>query len=323
MTRVAVVVHEAKAEAAGAGDPRPLLLEAVRAAGWPTPDVFPTTEDDPGGGLTEQAIANGAELVVVCGGDGTVSACAAALAGTGVPLALLPVGTGNLIAGNFGVPTELGEAVETAISGVDWAVDVGRVRGEAAGSAASQAPDDSTAPTSERVVVGLGGVGLDAAMVGDAPKRLKAKLGWPAYVVSLVRHLADRGFDIDLAVDGEHRRLRGVRTVLVGNVGALHGGITVLPEARPDDGLLHVAVLAPRGLFGWLSVILRLLRHRQGAGRGRMLRRFQGRHVVITCARPVRREIDGEVMPDGAALTVAVDPGALLVRVPRDRASSA
>lgn len=319
MTRVAMVVHEAKAEAAGAEDPRPLLFAAIRAADWPAPEVFPTTEDDSGGGVTGQALANGAELVVVCGGDGTISACAAALAGTGVPLALLPVGTGNLIAGNLGVPTELGEAVETAISGVDRAVDVGRVRDEAQDAAAA---DGATASAPDRVVVGLGGVGLDAAMVADAPKRLKAKLGWPAYVVSLVRHLADRGFDIDLAVDGEHRRLRRVRTVLVGNIGTLHGGMTVLPDARPDDGLLHVAVLAPRGLLGWVTVILRLLSRRRGRERGRMLRRYQGRHVVITCARPVRRELDGEVLPEGATLTLAVDPGALLVRVPRDRASA-
>jgi diacylglycerol kinase (ATP) len=162
------------------------------------------------------------------------------------------------------------------------------------------------------VMVGMAGVGLDAAMVNDAPRRLKRRIGWPAYLVSLVRHLADPGFEVEVDVDGRRTRHRHVRTVVVGNVGALHGGLSLFPEARPDDGVLDVAILAPNSVRGWVSVLAGLLR---GGGRPPAVQRRRGRHIVVTGQRPLRRETDGEKLPDGRALEIVVEPGALLVRL--------
>src|SRR5207249_439378 len=116
-----------------------------------------TTRQDPGRGLARKAVADGADLVMVAGGDGTVMACVTALAGTDVPLAVLPGGTGNLLANNFEIPRELDGALEVALRGDRRRLDVGAVG------------DD-------RFVI-MCGIGFDAAMLRDADSELKARIG--------------------------------------------------------------------------------------------------------------------------------------------------
>jgi undecaprenyl-diphosphatase len=208
-------------------------------------------------------------------------------------MAVVPIGTGNLVARNLGIPKDPADAVEVAVHGVDRAIDLGRVEGG--------------------VLVGMAGVGLDAAMVQDAPRWLKRRIGWPAYVVSLFQHIADRGFTAVVEVDGERTRHRNVRTVVVGNVGALHGGVSLFPDARPDDGVLEVAVLAPRTVFGWLPLAAALLR---GRGRPQTVQWRRGKHIVVSAHHQVlRREADGEPLKDGSVFDVVVEPGALLLRL--------
>lgn len=295
MTSVAVVAHGTKTAASGSDGLRAAVCDAARAAGWPPPTWLATSELDPGRVLAQQAVKDGAELVVACGGDGTVSSCAEGLAGSGVPMAVLAVGTGNLIAANLGIPTDLRSALEAMTRGTDRPIDVGRYGGG--------------------LVVGMAGIGLDAAMVADAPAWLKRHLGWSAYAVSILRHLGDRGIGVTLELDGVRHARRRVRTLVIGNFGTLRGGIKLLPDARVDDGLLDVVLLAPRGFLGWLPVAARLAA-RRGESTG-AVERFQARHIVVRTRRPVHREVDGEMLRRSRVLDVTVDPGALLVRVPR------
>jgi diacylglycerol kinase (ATP) len=295
VTRVAVVAHGAKTAADGSDGLRAAVQDAVHAAGWPTADWLRTSEPDPGRGLARQAALDGAQLVLVCGGDGTVSSCAEGLAGTGVPMAILAVGTGNLIAGNLGIPTDLQSALEVMTSGVDKPVDVGRyARG---------------------LVVGMAGIGLDAAMVADAPVWLKKHLGWAAYVVSTLRHLGDRGIRVTVELDGVRHVRRRVRTLVIGNMGTLRGGIQLLPDARADDGLLDAVLLAPRGILGWLPVALRIAVRRSKSTA--TVERFQARHIVVRTAHSVPQEVDGDPQQSARVMDITIDPGALLVRMPR------
>lgn len=295
MTRVAVVAHGTKTAADGSDGLRAAVQDAIRTAGWPEPDWLRTTEQDPGRGLAQQAVKDGAQLVVACGGDGTVSSCAEGLAGTGVPMAILAVGTGNLIAGNLGIPTDPKSALEVLTSGVDEPVDVGRYAGG--------------------LVVGMAGIGLDAAMVTDAPVWLKKHLGWAAYVVSILRHLGDRGIRVSMELDGVRHVRRRVRTLVIGNMGTLRGGIQLLPDARADDGLLDAVLLAPRGILGWLPVAARIAIRRSKSTV--TVERFQARHIVVRTAHSVPQEVDGEPQRSARVMDITIDPGALLVRVPR------
>jgi diacylglycerol kinase (ATP) len=105
--------------------------------------------------------------------------------------------------------------------------------------------------------------------------------------------------------------------VVVGNSGLLPGGFSLLPDARIDDGVLDVGVLAPHGVLGWTRVATRVLAHSHH--QDRHLERFQARKVEITAQTVLPREIDGEVVAQDRTLSVEVRPSALTVRVPASR----
>jgi len=115
-------------------------------------------------------------------------------------------------------------------------------------------------------------------------------------------------------LDEDEPLARQARCVVVGNAGLLPGGFTLLPQARLDDGLLDVGILAPVGAAGWLRVARQVL---TGNGRpGPQLERHQARRVEIWAETELSREVDGEVITSGRSLTVTLLRRALTVRVP-------
>jgi diacylglycerol kinase (ATP) len=295
---VAVVFNPATGGGEAGGRERD-TLEALQGAGvevlW-----LETTREDPGQGVAAKAVAEGVDLVMAQGGDGTVMACVTALAGTEVPLAVLPGGTGNLLATNFDIPADLAGAVEVALDGDRARLDVA-------------AMDD------DRFVV-MGGIGFDAAMLRDADPRLKERLGAVAYVLSGFRHLRRRATRFRLRLDDRPPIERTGQGVLIGNLGRLQGGLPVLPDARPDDGLLDVAVLQTRTVLDWLALAVRVLA--RSPRRDPQLELFQARRVEVGCDRPQPVERDGD--PAGARdhLVVEVVPAALTLCVPPEKGST-
>jgi diacylglycerol kinase family enzyme len=155
-------------------------------------------------------------------------------------------------------------------------------------------------------------MGFDAEMLADAPEQLKAKVGWPAYVVSAARHLREARHSFTLTLDDRQPfSVRG-RGVLVGNVGRLQGGLWVLPDALPDDGVLDVAVIEARSLAGWAVLAASVVLRRPS----RRLETFQARTVVVGCDDKLPTELDGEVIGESCRLEVRVEPHALRLLVP-------
>ena len=271
---------------------REVIGSCLAAAGWPAASWLETTAEDTGTGQARQAIAQGAQLVFVCGGDGTVRSVIAGLIGSDVALAVLPAGTGNLLAMNLGLPDDPAAGVELAVGGGRRRLDVGEIDGE--------------------VFAVMAGIGFDAAMMDDASTALKARFGSPAYVLSAARHLRDRPMRVRISIDDQPVLTRRAKTVLVGNVGRLQGGIRLLPDAEPDSGQLDVAVLAPRTLLHWLSLAWAVLLRRRRVPRMEILR---GSRISISSDRVQPRELDGDVIDPGRTLDVTVRPGALLLCV--------
>jgi diacylglycerol kinase family enzyme len=298
-TSVALVLNPVKVTDAAAL--REGLAERCARAGLAAPLVLETTEEDPGVSMAREAVAAGATVVAVAGGDGTVRAVAEGLTGTGVALAVVPQGTGNLLARNLELPLDVDTALDAVVDGTDRRIDVGRLVG---------GDDEGT------VFTIMAGAGFDAAMMRDAPEGLKAAVGWPAYLVGGARGMRRQRARLELVVDGGAPVRARVRTVLVGNLGKLQGGLELLPDARPDDGLLDVALVAPRNPFDWARLAWRGLtgRHRTD----HRLRTWQAREVDVRLQRPQPRQVDGDLVPDRDRLTVRVEPGALVVRVPKD-----
>ena len=266
---------------------------AAAAHGW-EPVFLPTTRDDRGDRLARHAAGAGAELVFAVGGDGTVRACANAFADTGTRLAIVPRGTANLAAHALGIPHGLDAALAVGFSGHERVIDLGVAEGT--GFAA------------------MAGIGLDAAVVGATRRLLKLRLGWLAYAEAGLTHLHGRTNQFTVRLDGGEPLERRARSVVVGNAGLLPGGFVLLPDARPDDGLLDVGILAPASLPGWARVGYRVLIHsRHDDGQ---LERFQARRVEISADAELPREADGEIITPGRSLTVTLRRGALVIRVP-------
>ncbi|HEV7898391.1 MAG TPA: diacylglycerol kinase family protein [Planosporangium sp.] len=292
-TRSAVVVNPSKV--ADLDHRRREICAALARAGWPEPLWLETTRDDPGCGQTRQAIESGASVVFACGGDGTVMACATVLAGTDLALAVLPSGTGNLLAVNLGLSSDVAEGVAVATRGKRRRIDVGVV--------------------GDRCFTVMAGMGFDAEMLEATPEKLKQTVGWPAYLVAALGRLRSRPMRVRIRLDSGPPIRRRARTVLVANVGRIQGGIPLLPDAEPDDGCLDVAVLSPHKLRHWLSLAWGVLRRRRDIAR---LETFRARHVEITSDREQPRELDGDVIEPGRSLTVTVRPRTLCLCVPED-----
>src|SRR5690625_5070377 len=199
-----------------------LVKEVAAEAGLPEPLWLETTVDDPGGGQVRTALERDASVVIAAGGDGTVRAVAEQLAGTGTPMGILPLGTGNLLARNLDIQrTGYRDMVVTALTGRRRTMDLGWLRIERPPAADTPEEDvyreapgrEAVAPTpaetdrapevaagevpgaeldQEHVFLVIGGMGFDAEMVSGADDDLKARIGWIAYFVAGVRHLLGR-----------------------------------------------------------------------------------------------------------------------------------
>lgn len=290
--RAAVIVNPVKF--ADVGRFRAQVRAAMAERGWADPVWLPTTPADPGEGQARTAVAGGADLVVACGGDGTVTACGAGLAGSGTPMAVVPLGTGNLLARNLGLPLALDQALAVGLTGRDRRLDVGNANGHP--------------------FVAMAGIGFDAMLLDSTGEPLKKRLGWVAYAVSALRHLRARPVRATLRADGGRVLRRRASGIIVGNVGALQGGLALLPGAEPDDGVLDLMVLTARGWSGWLALSMDVMLRRTRTSR---VARSEFRELRVQLDRPQLWELDGEVMGLTRQLVVVVQPGQLLVRVPR------
>jgi diacylglycerol kinase (ATP) len=280
------------------------LEERSVELGWARPVWLETTPDDPGLGQGRVALRAGAHAVLAYGGDGTVRAVATALIGSGVPLGLLPAGTGNLLARNLDVPfADLDAALTVALTGIDRAVDVGRVQVDVSG--------EDQHPRAETFLV-MAGLGFDAEVMASVEHRLKERVGWWAYVVAGTRKLRGRQTRVLLSLDGAEPVRRRLRSVIVGNCGELQGGVRLLPDAKIDDGWLDVLVVAPQGIAGWLAVIGAVLtRSRWGHP---VVEHFRCQRVEVTAEKPLHVQLDGDPAGQARVLRAEVEPGALLVR---------
>ena len=296
--RLAVILNPSKVEDPAAF--RTLVAGMAAQADWSPPAWYLTTPEDSGTGQAEQAAVDGADLVIVCGGDGTVREVCAELAGTGVPVGIVPAGTGNLLARNLDVPLYIRAAVDVALTGQDRAIDMVAVSG------------DGLEDTHFLVMAGMG---FDAAVMEGVNEDVKARVGWLAYVLSGLQAIRYPAVRVEISLDGGEFVSRRARTILVGNVGYLQGGMPLLPDALIDDGLLDVVLLHPRRFFSWIPLAWRVLtRWRRSDG---LVNRMTGRTVTIRAAQDTPRQLDGDTVGPGRELRMECIHGRLLVRVPR------
>jgi diacylglycerol kinase family enzyme len=294
------------------------VARAESAAGYGTTLWFETSEEDVGQGVARQALEAGADLVISAGGDGTVRAVAEVVAGTEATFAIVPAGTGNLLARNMKLPLgDVAAAIDVAFSGSDHAIDVGVIDVRRA--------DESV---DRHTFVVMAGAGLDAKMIEATDEDLKKRAGVLAYVQALARVLRDRSnLHLRYRVDGGSPQRVTAHTLIVANCGSLPGKILLLPEAQIDDGVLDVLFLQPGRLLGWVQIFAKVLWENGVVSRIPGLSRLRsrevrtmntatGRRVRASFSRPEQLELDGDGIGEATAFAIRIEAGGLTVRMP-------
>jgi diacylglycerol kinase family enzyme len=323
LRRAAIVYNPIKVDPANL---RTRVAALSDEAGWADPLYFETTVDDLGDDATRAAVDEGVDAVLVAGGDGTVRAVAEALTDTGIPLTIVPSGTGNLLARNLNLPLDDADRMIAAtFDGDVLPTDVGVAR--------LRRPDGST---EEHGFVVMAGMGLDAAMIANTRPELKKTVGWVAYVDGAARSLVTaKPFRIVYQLDDHRLHSAKVQSILFANCGTLPAGIALIPEASVADGLLDVAVIQPAGVFGWLGVWRKIwwdnsFLRRFHAGRRVLERRGRdtsvhyrsGRQIetATSPAQPV--ELDGDEFGEATRIHCRIVPGGLQLVVPKGHDTS-
>jgi diacylglycerol kinase (ATP) len=286
--------------------------------GWRTTLWFETSKEDAGQGAAHEALDAGANVIIAAGGDGTVRVVAEVLKGTDATLALLPSGTGNLLARNLNLTlNDLDHAVETAFAGKDREIDIGVI---------DIRRENST--TERHAYLVMAGLGLDARMLANTDDDLKKRIGWLAYVRALTDTLRDKNeLRIRYRLDGSSERRIRAHTIIVGNCGALPANIVLIPDAAIDDGLFDILLLRPEGVIGWFQIVGKVLWENGVLRRtkwGRLLltkeisalRYIKAQKLVVSLENPEEIELDGDGVGIAIGFDTWVDKGGLRVRVP-------
>lgn len=296
--RAALIINPTKV---GEEDVQGAVERISAEDGWDEPLVIETTAEDPGHGQAQEALDAGVDLVIAAGGDGTVRCVAAELAGSGTMMALIPLGTGNLLARNLDIAVDDPDAaVEAAFRGTERTIDVVHVT-------VDRAQDT-------HVFLVMAGIGYDAAIMSDTRDDLKDKVGWLAYVDAGIRNLPGKPVRTTLSVDGGKRFERRLRSVMGGNCGKIMGGLEIFPGAKLDDGLMDLMTVAPKGKLGWLVVAGKLIA--RGKGKDPSLEYFQCRTAEVTLREPLEVQLDGDPLGKGTHLAFEVQPNSLRLRMP-------
>jgi diacylglycerol kinase (ATP) len=290
MTKVAVIAHAGKSFGGGLTELRrelgrqgvadPMWVEVAKSRFVPE--------------QVKRVLDDGAELLLVWGGDGTIQRSIDAIDGSKTPLAILPAGTANLLATNLGIPQDIQQAVAIGLEGERRKLDVGSFNGE-------------------RFAV-MAGAGFDAAMLEQAEGTLKDRLGRVAYVWSGSQNLRSKPFKAKIEVDGAPWYAGAASCILVGNVGRLFGGVEVFQDARPDDGRLELGVVNADGVVDWMRTIART-----AAGhpeRSPLVQTTTAKKIKVKLSRKVLYEVDGGDREKVRAFTVKVQPAAITICLP-------
>lgn len=243
------------------------------------------------------AVAEGAPMVIVGGGDGSLSCAVDELVGRDCVFALLPLGTANSFARTLGIPLDLAGAVETIATGRRRRVDLGVIDGDHFANSAA--------------------IGLSPLIGATVPHGLKRWLGRIGYLAwAALCMLRFRPFRLTIEQDGRTQTLAALE-VRIAN-GAFHGGVEVVEGAEVDSGEIVVQAVTGREksrlVRNWLAILAR------PSARRETVRDFRGRRLRIVTDPPLPISIDGEVTGHTPAI-VEVAGRAIEVAVPRETAA--
>lgn len=282
------------------------------------PPVFINTLPEKDGyACAKEALKRGAEVVVACGGDGTVRTVGSALCGSGVPMGILPIGTANLFAKNVGLPLDIRESLKVVVSHGSKKIDMGSMKFL-----------DSGDPDFKHRFLLISGIGTDAEMIELTNLSLKKYLGWGAYILGGLKSVLTPRCSGNIFVkdeEGKAIRLSNVRfrSFLVGNCGKIPL-LNLLPAASYTDGILDFKLLDTKaGILGWAELISGLFHESKSRVGGQpqpkgafSIKEIRGVKALLHLREKAPVELDGDVVGKSSNVLIEVERQSLTLRVP-------
>jgi YegS/Rv2252/BmrU family lipid kinase len=260
--------------------------------------VVTTAECEPGE-LAKAAIDRGAQSIIASGGDGTLSAVAAALMGTDIPLGVISRGTANAFANALELPTTIPEACESILAGHTKVVDMARCNG--------------------LPMVLLAGIGFEAETVELADRDAKNRLGMMAYVLAGIQQLRnlDR-FEVEIEMEDKIVSVSAAAITIANAAPATSILAQGSAEVVFDDGLLDLTIVAPKTALGAIATSFDLLSStlRGTASQREDVGFLRSKRFKVTTTPPQKVVLDGEVI-GSTPIEVECLPGGLTVFAPQ------
>jgi diacylglycerol kinase (ATP) len=250
---------------------------------------------------TAKSVKRGVDLVVVVGGDGAIAQVATKLVGTEIPLGVIPSGTGNLFAGNYGIPTDAKAALAAIQEGHRRSIDVGMAEVDG----------------KRRAFAIACGIGYDAHVMDATSRAEKIRFGKLAYLVhALGETAALTNVPHSVTLDGDATTVDAAQ-VFIANAGRMLPMLEPKPPVLPDDGLLDVIVVTAGGPVQALAAAWEATRQDElGETDSGRVARARARSIEVAAKPPRLVELDGSVVGK-TPVRVSVVPGGLCVLVPR------
>jgi len=267
-------------------------------------DALFSTKPGELGTLARRSVLEGADLLVVVGGDGSVNEVANGLAGVdGAEIAVIARGTGWDFVRTYGIPHDVEGAIDVALHGATRTVDLGRVTYRA-----------WEGHDAEAYFANVASAGMSGAIAQRANETTKALGGKASYALATFVVFARwHTSDIRVSVDSEIRGGR-MHDVVVANGKFFGGGMKICPDAEPDDGLFDVLMLGDLSKRDLVANMPKLYRGTHlPHPKAELLR---GASVTVDSEQPLPIELDGE-QPGTTPVRFEVVPRALRLRVPR------
>lgn len=277
------------------------LAKAVLASHHYDADMRLTTGPDDANRFAKEAVANHADVVVAWGGDGTVNGAAAGVAGTGIPLAIIPAGSGNGLARDLTIPFDPARALEVAATGRVRAIDAGDLHGS--------------------LFFNVAGIGLDARIAGRLATKghRRGLMGYVLATVAELRSYETCAYSISRVHDASGRALSGDITdrpalfIALANSRQYGSGAQIAPKALLDDGLMEVVIVEPQSSVQIARQLPALFGGRLQEGRGIVMR--SAASMDVSSAQAISFHVDGEPRTGPNLITMQTRRGALLVKV--------
>jgi len=277
---------------ASAADRRVGLLRDALARDGLSASIHLTERSGHARELAQRAVASGADLAIVWGGDGTVNEAGSALVDSSTALGLVPAGSGNGLAAGLCVPWDPVAAIQKAISSPARSIDVGFL-------------DD-------RPFFNVAGIGFDAHVAALFNRRARGSRGrWPYVFIGVREGCRYCGREYRVRLDNREHRSKALLLAFA-NGREYGSGACIAPGAKLDDGLLEAAIVEDRSILArfWHTRYLAMGAFDRTPG----VQIHQVRSATIETGGPIEYHLDGEPGVTSNRVEVRIQPGALKVR---------